>query len=84
MLLSSVLVFVTMRSLNKEDLTNPQHPRSSPGAESIAMTKQFGTFLAMVTLLLAAAIRPSIPSAVYFIVFLGASTWWACFKELDR
>lgn len=55
-----------------------------PTSEVLAMRKQFGTFLALVALLLAAAVRPSVPSAVYFLVFLGASTWWACFKELDR
>lgn len=55
-----------------------------PNSEVLAMRKQFGTFLALVSLLLAAAVRPSLPSAVYFLVFLGASTWWACFKELDR
>lgn len=55
-----------------------------PTGEVLAMRKQFGTLLALVALLLAAAVRPSVPSAVYFLVFLGASTWWACFKELDR
>ena len=38
----------------------------------------------MVTLLLAATIRPSVPGAVYFIVFLGAATCWACLKALGR
>lgn len=55
-----------------------------PSGEVLAMRQQFGTFLALVSLVLVAAVRPSVPSAVYFLVFLGASTWWACFKELDR
>lgn len=38
----------------------------------------------MITLLLAATLRPSVPGVVYFIVFLGAATWWACFKELEK
>lgn len=55
-----------------------------PSGEVLAMRQQFGTFLALVSLVFVAAVRPSVPSAVYFLVFLGASTWWACFKELDR
>uniref|UniRef100_A0A182LTJ0 Piezo-type mechanosensitive ion channel component n=1 Tax=Anopheles culicifacies TaxID=139723 RepID=A0A182LTJ0_9DIPT len=29
-------------------------------------------------------IQPSALSGVYFIVFLGAASWWACYKKLDR
>lgn len=41
-------------------------------------------FCAMATLLFAATLRPSIPSAVYFIVFLLTATIWATYKEIDR
>nr|CAD7262044.1 unnamed protein product [Timema shepardi] len=43
-----------------------------------------GKYLTVVSLCVAGAIRPSIPGAVYFLVFLGAMTWWACYKELGR
>lgn len=41
-------------------------------------------FCAMVTLLCAATLQPSVPSAVYFIVFLLTSTIWATYKEIER
>lgn len=84
MLVTSVIVFVVLRSLNNNDGVNAASPRRSPGAESIALRKQLGTFLSMVALLVAGAMRPSVSSAIYFIVFLGSATCWACFKELDR
>lgn len=38
----------------------------------------------MTTLLFAATLRPSIPSAIYFVVFLLTATLWALYKEIDR
>lgn len=84
MLVTSVVVFVVIRSLNNADESSSAQTRRTPGAESVALRKQLGVFLSMVTLLVAGAMRPSVPSAIYFIVFLGSATWWACFKELDR
>lgn len=51
---------------------------------SYIMIFQIGVLLSMIALLLASTLQPSVPAAVYFIVFLGAATWWACYKELDR
>lgn len=38
----------------------------------------------MTTILLAAYLQPSVPGAIYFIVFLLTATVWASFKEIDR
>lgn len=38
----------------------------------------------MLTLLFAATLRPSVPSAVYFIVFLLTATVWSTYREIDR
>lgn len=40
--------------------------------------------MSLVCLCLAAVFRPSIPGGLYFIVFLSAATWWACYKDLGR
>lgn len=50
------------------------------------MTLVFGMakVLAFVALLLAAVIRPSAISAVYFLVYLIAGTWWAFYKQLGK
>lgn len=41
-------------------------------------------FCAMATLLVAATLQPSVPSAIYFIIFLLTATVWALYKEIDR
>lgn len=38
----------------------------------------------MATLLVAATLQPSVPSAIYFIIFLLTATVWALYKEIDR
>lgn len=43
-----------------------------------------GKVLSLLALCATGAIQPSIPSLVYYIVFLGAATWWGCNKELER
>lgn len=50
------------------------------------MTLVFGMakVLAFVALLLAAVIRPSAISAVYFLVYLAMGTWWAFYKQLSK
>ncbi|XP_059615886.1 piezo-type mechanosensitive ion channel component isoform X4 [Phlebotomus argentipes] len=40
--------------------------------------------LSMAALLLASVMRPSVPSGVYFLMFLGLATWWACYGKLER
>lgn len=38
----------------------------------------------MAMLLFAATLRPSIPSGLYFIIFLLTATVWATYKEIGR
>lgn len=50
------------------------------------MTLVFGMakVLAFVALLLAAVIRPSAISAVYFLIYMIMGTWWAFYKQLGK
>lgn len=50
------------------------------------MTLVFGMakLLAFVALLVAAVIRPSAISALYFLVYLIMGTWWAFYKQLGK
>lgn len=43
-----------------------------------------GKVLSLLALCVTGALQPSVPSVVYYIVFLGAATWWGCNKELER
>lgn len=97
MFLSSIAFFIALKkislsSTSAESLdpsssievgeTNSDAPILS--VERINFLIGLGKFLTFTTLLLAAVLKPSIPGGVYFLVYLGAGTWWACYKELNR
>lgn len=52
--------------------------------ERLALVFGMAKVLAFVALLLAAVIRPSAISAVYFLVYLVMGTWWAFYKPLGK
>lgn len=52
--------------------------------EKLAFLTKLGVVLSVAMLCLAAVLQPSVPSGIYFVIFLGSATWWACYKELDR
>ncbi|KAI4464688.1 hypothetical protein MML48_3g00017133 [Holotrichia oblita] len=41
-------------------------------------------YVGLISLCVAAVLRPSIPGAFYFLVFIGSCTWWACYRELEK
>lgn len=94
MFLSTIAIFYVLRKMVQRDKpiasiedsqTILSADEEKPYSKKFKMfVKQAGIFSAMATLLLAATLRPSVPGAVYFIVFLGAATWWACHKELNK
>lgn len=97
MFLSSIGFFVALKKLSISSATSESLDPSSSievgetisdapilSVEKINFLTGLGKFLTFTTLLLAAVLRPSIPGGVYFLVYLGAGTWWACFKELNR
>lgn len=43
-----------------------------------------GKITSLVALCVAGALQPSVLSFIYYIVFLGALSWWACNKKLER
>lgn len=40
--------------------------------------------MVLASLCITASLKPSIEGGFYFLIFLGASTWWACNKELRK
>uniref|UniRef100_A0A1L8DF30 Putative piezo-type mechanosensitive ion channel component isoform x14 n=1 Tax=Nyssomyia neivai TaxID=330878 RepID=A0A1L8DF30_9DIPT len=52
--------------------------------EKYSVICQAAKVLSMVALLLASVMRPSVPSGVYFLMFLILATWWACYGKLER
>jgi len=65
-----------------------QLPRDSGtlevGAEKWKLLLTVGKVLSLVALCATGALQPSVLSVIYYVVFLGAATWWGCNKELDR
>ncbi|XP_015610142.1 piezo-type mechanosensitive ion channel component isoform X3 [Cephus cinctus] len=43
-----------------------------------------GTYVVLASLCCAATLKPSVEGSIYFLVFISASTWWACHRELRK
>lgn len=43
-----------------------------------------GSYIVLVSLCCVSSLNPSIEGSFYFVIFLGAATWWACHKELKK
>uniref|UniRef100_A0A6E8VZF0 Piezo-type mechanosensitive ion channel component n=1 Tax=Anopheles coluzzii TaxID=1518534 RepID=A0A6E8VZF0_ANOCL len=52
--------------------------------ERLPFFTTLGVLLSMCMLCVVGIIQPSAISGVYFVVFLGAASWWGCYKKLDR
>ncbi|XP_033209745.1 piezo-type mechanosensitive ion channel component isoform X3 [Belonocnema kinseyi] len=88
---TTLLVFFICRKLTKEPETgddeSPSIQQSTKKTEDrsakvINFLGNIGTYVALASLCWAASFRPSVEGGFYFVVFLGAATWWACNKEL--
>ncbi|CAO1375472.1 unnamed protein product [Diamesa hyperborea] len=97
MFVGSIVVFIVLKKASGASVTSlnggdPLEAGIPPIADNIPelSTEKWklfvgvGKVLSLLALCLTGALQPSIPSAIYFIVFLGAATWWGCNKELER
>ncbi|XP_063707316.1 piezo-type mechanosensitive ion channel component isoform X4 [Culicoides brevitarsis] len=57
---------------------------AGPSQEQLSVLMSIGKLASIVFLLFAAVFHPSAINGIYFLVFLGAATWWSCAKELER
>uniref|UniRef100_A0A336KMZ9 CSON012824 protein n=1 Tax=Culicoides sonorensis TaxID=179676 RepID=A0A336KMZ9_CULSO len=57
---------------------------AGPSPEQLKICLNIGKITSIVFLLFAAVFHPSAINGIYFLVFLGAATWWSCAKELER
>lgn len=100
MLLSSIISYVVLRKLTAVPVTNDAEGANGHQVVETAneededgggytlqnylLLKRAAILLAMASLLFAATLRPSVPSAIYFLFFLITATVWALNKEIDR
>uniref|UniRef100_A0A182VUH8 Piezo-type mechanosensitive ion channel component n=1 Tax=Anopheles minimus TaxID=112268 RepID=A0A182VUH8_9DIPT len=66
------------------DVDESEAQTSLISPERLPFFTKLGVLLSMCMLCVVGIIQPSALSGVYFIVFLGAASWWACYKKLDR
>jgi hypothetical protein len=97
MFLTSIIIFILLKKFSAEsEVTNEIYLASvqlqaiSVESGSIAavdnsqVLKHVARVLSVIALCVTGSLQPSVLSLVYFIVFLGAATWYACNKELER
>lgn len=98
-LFGSILIFFALRPAKNQDEAMPDESGEAQvernmtsleedsyfmGPDKWRLVLGAGKVLSLVALCLAGSIQPSVPSSIYFIVFLGAATFWGCNKELER
>ncbi|XP_068981159.1 piezo-type mechanosensitive ion channel component isoform X3 [Bombus flavifrons] len=93
---TSIMVYLICRFLSRKNVTDEEDDASlhrnaeaaKKSADSTAKIINFlgriGTYVVLASLCITAALKPSVEGGFYFLVFLGAATWWACNKELRK
>ncbi|XP_071867858.1 piezo type mechanosensitive ion channel component isoform X3 [Bombus fervidus] len=93
---ASIMVYLICRFLSRKNVTDEEDNASlrrndeaaKKSADSTVKIINFlgriGTYVVLASLCITAALKPSVEGGFYFLVFLGAATWWACNKELRK
>lgn len=95
--LGSIIIFIVLRRASEAVVVEAVNGVSAEsgndqlsyignelGPEKWKLLMGVGKVLSLIALCATGALQPSIPSVIYYIVFLGAATWWGCNKELER
>lgn len=83
MWLTSITMYVLLRRLSRVHIFSAER-KTVPIFERGTIRSHVGNACAMVSLMTAAVIQPCVPNAVYFLLFLGAASWWACNRAFGR
>ncbi|GJQ85619.1 hypothetical protein Trydic_g20169 [Trypoxylus dichotomus] len=59
------------------------HPKTKP-RRNFGFWVSLVKYIGLLSLCVTSVLRPSVPGAFYFLVFISSSTWWACYRELER
>lgn len=94
--IASILFYCSLQNLvightSPQEMGEEQIPLSERSdydsgfsSDKLRVCLSIGKVLSIIMLLLASVFHPSAINGIYFLVFLGAATWWACAKELER
>ncbi|XP_006609654.1 piezo-type mechanosensitive ion channel component [Apis dorsata] len=81
----SIIIYFICRFLSQKTITEEGDASlHQNNGQIINFLGRIGTYVVLASLCITASLRPSIEGAFYFLIFLGASTWWACNKELRK
>ncbi|XP_061939821.1 piezo-type mechanosensitive ion channel component isoform X3 [Apis cerana] len=92
---TSIIIYFICRFLSQKTITEEGDASLHQNIEAskkivdgnikiINFLGRIGTYVVLASLCITACLRPSIEGGFYFLIFLGASTWWACNKELRK
>ncbi|XP_076388823.1 piezo type mechanosensitive ion channel component isoform X5 [Megachile rotundata] len=93
---TSIAMYFICRSLSQKSVTNVEDDASlhrgavaskkteDSTAKIINFLGRIGTYVVLASFCITASLKPSVEGGCYFLVFLGAATWWACNKELRK
>ncbi|XP_050309997.1 piezo-type mechanosensitive ion channel component isoform X2 [Anthonomus grandis grandis] len=93
MLVISIVFYVLFKKLTIPEETSEGDNRteSERKNDEVKNRKKYllfiigvGRYGVLITLCLAAVLRPSIIGGLYFLIFLSVATWWSCYKQLRR
>ncbi|XP_031343893.1 piezo-type mechanosensitive ion channel component isoform X3 [Photinus pyralis] len=90
MFVSSIVIFIVYKKLTSDEDTVETGAGGSstslvrPKRRLIGILVSIGKYMVLTSLCVAGVIRPSIPGGIYFLVFLSATTWWACGGTLGK
>ncbi|XP_017766739.1 PREDICTED: piezo-type mechanosensitive ion channel component isoform X2 [Eufriesea mexicana] len=93
---ASIVVYLICRSLTQKPVPDEEddsslHRNTEASKKTVDGTVKIinflgriGTYVVLASLCITASLKPSVEGGFYFLVFLGAATWWACNKELRK
>ncbi|XP_051158273.1 piezo-type mechanosensitive ion channel component-like isoform X4 [Leptopilina boulardi] len=84
---TTLLIYYFCRQLThiptiEENVQRSTKKTEDRSAKVINFLGSVGTYVVLASLCWTASLKPSIEGGFYFVVFLGAATWWACNREL--
>ncbi|KAF5269329.1 hypothetical protein FQR65_LT02631 [Abscondita terminalis] len=86
MLVGSICIHFACKKFSAEpDETEAEMlvAKTKPKKQLLRVTVAIGKYIVLSAFCFAAILRPSVPGGVYFLIFLGGTTWWA-FRSLNR
>lgn len=99
MLITSIGLFIALRKLSMDRIGDVETNTDSqnlladgaddPNAktwtkERVSFVSNFAIVIAMFSIIVASGFRPSVPGGIYYLVFIGMGTWWACNRTFTK